>query len=289
MRDCVPRGIQVQGDMRSAWPLIALLMLHGMNAGSAVATPVWYSDTEAVSANGRYVTTSKSPENRKRHPEPFQSNFTIELRDTATNSRLWRFKTGKDSEPGGALYVADDGTVIRIGVHDTLWLIRPTGVQIKLGNAFSLLPEDETDAYCDHTTAGVFWTQYSWRTFITIDGREYFFLRTFWGRYLVIDLEKEELCNQVSVARKIESRLLKSARNILTADSESYWTPCKSCGGRHPASSIARDLLVLELHKIKGRERIIRAYRCGNDDSQFGILDHVERIRNRGQREEPSR
>lgn len=52
-------------------------LLWMASAGSVLATDVWYGDAEAKSANGRYLATAKSPENRRWHPRPFASKLAL--------------------------------------------------------------------------------------------------------------------------------------------------------------------------------------------------------------------
>jgi hypothetical protein len=258
-------------------PLLAFVLL----APETLATDVWYRDTDAISPNGRFVATGKSPENRKKHPRPFQRNFAFKLRDTEANRTLWEFATGEEGEPGGSLYVSDKGLVVRLGAFENLWLIRPEGEQIALGNVFDHLPKSEVDAFCDRTTAGTFWSQLSSSDFVAIDGRDYFYIRTYWGRYIVIDLEKATISNAKSLERKLETQLVRKAHGILSLERNDLWSTCESCGGRHPSTEVARFLMILELHRISGRDRIIEAFGSVEDNHMHDVVEHIGRLRKR--------
>ncbi len=41
----------------------------------------------------------------------------------------------------------------------------------------------------------------------------------------------------------------------------------------------ARMLMVLEVHGVRGRERVIDAYRRVRDNHQFGVVEYIERLR----------
>ena len=136
----------------------------------AHGTDRWFGDVEAASSSGPYVATAKSPDNRSKDPKPFQSNFKFSLRDTRNGTKLWEF-TDPD-EPAGALFVSDTGRVVALSGHDGLTCIRTSGERIKLGDVFDLLSKEEVDKYCDRTSAGVFWDQFSWRGFLNVKGTE---------------------------------------------------------------------------------------------------------------------
>lgn len=256
-----------------------LILVLVMLAIRALATDVWYGDAAATSQNGRFVIIGKSPENIKKHPEPFQQNFTFELRDTKAKKTLWSFKTGEDDEPGGSLYVSNEGLVVRLGVWETLWLIRPSGERVKLGNVFEHLPKSEVEAFCDQTTAGTFWAQFSWREFVTVDEKDYFYIRTYWGRYIVIDLDKGQITKSKALAQKLETKLVKKAGEILSLERKELWSHCESCEGNHPSRVVARSLMVLELHKVPKRDRIVEEFRSVKDNHMHNVVEHIERLR----------
>ncbi|MCP5536444.1 MAG: hypothetical protein H7A51_09455 [Akkermansiaceae bacterium] len=216
-------------------------------------------------------------------PESAHYSCTFELRDTLTQKRLWQFKTGDDDEPGGIALRVGPGRGHQDGVYETIWLIRKSGEQIKLGQVFDYLPKAEVTAYCDDTTAGTFWSQFSWREFIKLDGREYFFIRTYWGRYILVDLANGRINNKKKISATIESSILKRSRGAIELENKKLWADCKSCGGKHPDSQAARSLLVLELHQIRGREYLISEFGKLEDHSMHDVNEHVERLR-RGRR-----
>lgn len=255
-------------------------VLVALAVAQASATDVWYPDSEAKSANGHYLATGKSPANVEKAPKPFQKNFTFALQDLEQKKVLWSFNTGNEGEPGGSLFVSDNGWVIRLGGWQTLWLIRPSGEQIKLGNALDQIPKNEIRSYCNETTAGTFWSQFSWMRFSQVGAKSIFYIRTYWGRYLIVDLKAGKLVTDKEIADKIETTILEESRAILSVKDDDLLITCHSCGGKHPDANISRALLVVEMHKIAGRERIITALRKTTGQHDDGPLEYIDRLQN---------
>lgn len=264
-----------------------LSFLVALAVAQASATDVWYPDSEAKSANGHYLATGKSPANVEKAQKPFQKNFTFALQDLEQKKVLWSFNTGNEDEPGGSLFVSDNGWVIRLGGWQTLWLIRPSGEQIRLGNALKQIPENEIRSYCKETTAGTFWSQFSWMRFSQVGERSIFYIRTYWGRYLIVDLKAGKLVTDKEIVDKIETTILDESRAILSVKDDELLTPCPSCGGKHPDANISRALLVLEMHKIAGRERLNTALRKVTGQHDDGPLEYIDRLKN-PQKSEPT-
>lgn len=254
-------------------------ILAALAVAQASATDVWYPDSEAKSANGNYLATGKSPANVEKAPKPFQKNFTFALKDLEQKKVLWSFNTGDEGEPGGSLFVSDNGWVIRLGGWQNLWLIRPTGEQIRLGNVLQQIPKNEIRSYCNETTAGTFWSRFSWMRFSQVGEKSIFYIRTYWGRYLIVDLKIGELITDKEIADKIETTILNESRGILSVKDDGLLIPCPTCDGKHPDEDISRALLVLEMHKIAGRERIITALRK-TDQCDAGPLESIDRLQN---------
>lgn len=253
--------------------------LAALAFSQASATDVWYPDSEAKSANGHYLATGKSLANVEKAPKPFQKNFTFALQDLEQKKVLWSFNTGDEGEPGGSLFVSDNGWVIRLGGWQTLGLIRPSGEQIRLGNALKQIPENEIRSYCNETTAGTFWSQFSWMRFSQVGEKSVFYIRTYWGRYLIVDLKAGKLVTDKQIVDKIETTILNESRAILSVKNDELLVPCPSCGGKHPDADISRALLVLEMHKVAGRERIITALRKATGQYNDGPLGYIDRLK----------
>jgi hypothetical protein len=253
--------------------------LAALAVAQASATDVRHPDSEAKSANGNYLATGKSPENVEKAPKPFQKNFTFALQDLKHKKILWSFDTGDKGEPGGSLFVSNNGLVIRLGGWQTLSLIRPSGEQIKLGNALDQIPKNEIRSYCNETTAGTFWSQYSWMRFSQVGEKSTFYIRTYWGRYLIVDLKAGKLVTDMQIVDKIETTILNESRAILSIKDDELLVPCPSCGGKHPDADISRALLVLEMHKIAGRERLITALRKATGQHNDGPLEYIDRLK----------
>lgn len=266
-------------SLRSRILLVAVWVASLFFESAVVATDRWYSDAETRSANGRFVATSRSPENRKSTPGPFQTDFTFTLRDTIAKKVLWRFEQ-PSSEPGGALFVSDSGDVARLGVYSSLWLFRRTGERIMLGNVLEIVGKPEVERYCDDTTAGVFWSQFSWDGFHrTATGKDYFYVRTYWGRRIVVDVARGRITNEKSVHGEIERTVLAQAIRSLQIPETQLWEKCSSCGGMHFNEQLKRSVFVLEQHKIRGRERLIGRIAGKDDGHVHSVGEHLSRVR----------
>lgn len=169
-------------------PIIALC------AFMARATDVYYSDTHAISENGRYKVVAKSPDNQEDRKKPFAKNFAYTLTDLKTRKVLWGRKQGAREASPQALYVDNDGWVaIRTG-WDELIFVSPagedTGKAHVLKEAFT---EDEREQYVWMTTAGPRWSENSLWYFIHAQQRRLFVIRPWWGRRVIADVEKGSL------------------------------------------------------------------------------------------------
>ena len=260
------------------YPGVRVLIILGLLALDCVATDVWYSDVEARSPSGRYVATARSPENRKKEPRPFAGDFTFSLRDTKTRRVLWRYNGGPNSEPAGALYVSDSGAVISVGSYDALTLFKLSGERIQLPGIFELLPRREVKRYADESSIGTLWSQFSWKGFLNVRAKEFFYIRTYWRRTIVIDTELGRIAKEWSVKRAVEAHILAEAKKTLALPEKDYWERCEACGGKHINDAIKRSVFVLARHKVKGREKLLRLVNSGRDGHVFDTREYFDRL-----------
>jgi hypothetical protein len=184
-------------------------------------TAVFYPDCKAVSPNGHFLIEARSPHNgtiSHRDGTPasdqefafkyreHQSDFRYRLIDKQTDQVVWeRWQDAEDSPH--ELIVSNHGwSIIRThGFQPEVIAVSPAGhdrcrVRI-VGEEFDSSNEVEKVASswlaqrAQFTTAGVFWTGYSWPYFYHKDTLNLFVCRTWWGKRLVIDLDKGCLIN----------------------------------------------------------------------------------------------
>jgi hypothetical protein len=253
-----------------------------LSTSFAYATDRWFGDIEAKSRNGRYVAAAKSPDNRSKDPKPFQSNFKYTLQDKSAGKKLWEF-TDRD-EPAGELFVSDTGKVVALSGYNGLTYIRTSGERIKFGRVVDLIPKKEVERYCDETSVGVFWSQFSWRGFLNVKGNEYFYIRTYWGRIFVIDLEGGTLSESGVAKQAVESAVHAKAKEILAIPRKAYWQPCPECGGRHINENLSKGIFVLVQHNEKGIAGILKFIKESDDNHMFHPRDYLSRMRGRQMR-----
>ena len=258
--------------------LAYLLLILVISTPDALATDVWFGDTEASSANGRFLAKAESPENRKQRPHAFQRNFTYSLTDTQTHRVLWRYKSGKDAEPAGPLFVSDGGEVVSLGGFNGLTLFHPSGERVVLPGVFELLREAEVKKFCEETTAGTFWEQFSWNGFTRVDGKDYFYIRTYWGRYIMIDLQKGGISTSSTVQRVIEDQILKESQKIRTLPPEKYRTYCDYCKAMEVNPAIQKGIFVLVLHHEKDVDRFLKLIFSADDAIMPDAKDYLPRL-----------
>lgn len=234
-------------------------------APRAHAPDRWYGDVRASSLDGRFLATAASPENRKRNPAPFQHDFPFSLTDTRAHKLLWRYRGGEDSEPAGELFVSNSGRVISLSGHDGLTLFRSSGVRIVLPGVFELLPKREVQRFCDETTAGTFWQQFSWTGFTQVAGKEYFYIRTYWGHYILVDLEHERISADRSARHAIEAQVLAEARKIKSLPAKKYRTYCAHCESMEVNPAIQKGVFVLLHHHDRDIDAFLRLIFSSND------------------------
>lgn len=172
---------------------------------------VFFPDLLAQSPNERYRLQVQSPMNGaiadaagKRVPtaRTMQGNFRYALIDNQTGALLWeRWQERNEGAPAECL-VGDDGWVV-VRTHSfypQVFLIARTGavaVRVKIRSTRKYknidIPADAetwTDEHAVESSAGLYWSDNSWRYFFHHDGKPYFAWRPFWGRRLVFLLDE---------------------------------------------------------------------------------------------------
>ncbi len=255
-----------------ALSVLAMACLAAMQAG---ATDLFFSDINAYSQSKRYRVTAKSPDNQKREGRvAFQSSFVYECTDTHTRQVLWTRKQamGKPETWGDdpkntytptlegspcRIYVSDSGYTVIYTNWDDLIIVDPKGKENgKVSILKDCLTDDENDKYVSQTTAGPMWAARSHWYFATADSAEYFIIRPWWGRHLIIELMTGAIkapTKSLTEATQEEEReyVLSVLKTVLDGTAKK----CDCCGGSHDAVFAAYLAGVL---KIQEAVRVLR-------------------------------
>lgn len=175
--------------MASKTGVLLFMLLFGNWSGTAYGTSRFYPDVVATSANGRFQFSATSPENANGAAAVFQTNFTYRLIDIAGNEEVWERSPRREYSPCMA-FVHNDGRVIVVDAIDEITLFDFAGMQTgKLGLLATAMTANEVEQYVHDTTAGTMWKWMS-RWYFFNDGlRDYFVVRPYWGRRIMINLE----------------------------------------------------------------------------------------------------
>lgn len=126
-------------------------------------------------------------------PGAFQEEFEFALYEGSGEEALWTVRQAQVSETSPhAIHVSDGGWCV-VRTHGPfsagLVTISPEG---RVVHSLDLLQEvfvGRWTGYVHETSAGPFWSGASHSYFTTLDGREFFCARTWWGQRLLLDLE----------------------------------------------------------------------------------------------------
>jgi hypothetical protein len=182
----------------------------------AGATDRIFRDIVARSPNGLYEAQAKSPDNEPSKPgwRAFQSNFVYTCIDKKTGKTLWTRKQpmGKPTPLGGGssveiaspeeaspveIFVSDDGwTVIRTGWDELIAVAKSGRETSHVELLKSALTEEEHKKYVHETTAGPIWEGHSLWYFLSVGEQKLFVIRTWWGRRIIVDIEKGKLTTE---------------------------------------------------------------------------------------------
>lgn len=253
--------------MRRLWMLF-VLTLFTVASPQAEATDRIFSDIEESSPSGNYRVTAKSPQNEKPTGRvSFQSGFVYECTDTATKEVLWTRKQamGEPEKLGDGstdtyipalegspsrLYVSDSGfTVIYTGWGELI-VVGPKGKESgKIKVLEDCFTEDEYNMYVSDTTAGPMWEGRSHWYFVSAESKEYFIIRPWWGRHMIIEVTTGTIETQTESISKAAWRAEEEyVLSVLKTVVDGTARRCDCCGGSHEAVFAAYLSGVLKVH-----------------------------------------
>lgn len=174
-------------------------------ATDSVATDRFYPDCDEQSPDGRYRVTATSPQNAG-GAQPFARNFTYTLTDTTDDRVLWtRKQRGGEGSPI-RIFVSNEPWVVVWTGSDMLFVVEPAqGKRILQIGVIEEFPELERwGPYVAHTTAGPMWTSQSRWHFMEHADCDYFVIRAWWDRRVIVDL------TNATVVREPDKALLQA-------------------------------------------------------------------------------
>jgi hypothetical protein len=157
----------------------------------------------------------------------------------------------KEGSPS-SIYVSDSGyTVIYTGWQELI-VIDISGKETgKLDVLTDGLTKEENKEYVSDTTAGPMWAGRSHWYFVEVDSREYFVIRPWWGRHMIIELATgritpatEALGNGIAATEK--TYVISVLQGVLDGTIER----CDCCGGAHNAALAAYLAGVLKIKDV---------------------------------------
>ena len=248
---------------------LLLVILVFLLTISTEATDRFFSDEEGKSALGRYVVTAKSPENQGGERKAFQASFVYTCTDTQSGKILWTRKQpmGEPVQLGNdpsrthsfpdegspvSIYVSDSGhTVIYTGFQELI-LINLTGKETsKIDVLGDGLTKDEREKYVSDTTAGPMWAGRSHWYFVEAESREYFVIRPWWGRHVILDLSTGKMTPPTEALRKATAEAEKAyVISVLQGALDGTIKKCDCCGGPHKAAFAAYLAGVLKIKDV---------------------------------------
>ncbi len=273
-----------RGGMRS-FIAYTLLTLVAVLPRRTDATDVFFFDIEAISPSGRYQVTAKSPANEDRDRRiPFQSSFVYTFTDRQRDEVLWTRKQamgepytwGDDSEhthtqmlegSPASIYVSDSGfTVIYTGWNELILVDRNGRKTGKVNILEDCLTDAENAEYVHATTAGPVWAGRSHWYFATADAKEYFIIRPWWGRHLIVELltgsVKMPTSSLVDAAQKAETEYV---LRVLDSVLDGTATECDCCGHFHELD------LAAYLAGVLGIKEAVPGLRKVEDSNYIGM------------------
>ena len=159
-------------------------------ASTAMGPDRYFNDQEAVSSDGRFLITAKSPDNARSPVPSFQSDFCYTLTDTTTGNTLWSRELTVWA-PIRVWVHTDSSVTIWTGNHSFIGLDAVTGDLRTETQLRHLLPREDFDrshpGRVSQTTAGPMWTRSAHFGFFDHNGGTYFGCRTGWDRVFVLD------------------------------------------------------------------------------------------------------
>lgn len=182
-------------------------------------TDRFYEDLHVSSMSGRYRVDATSPDNAKEGYHPFQDDFTYRCVDTKTGDDVWTRKQPESEGSPASIMVSDSGATIVNTAYENIMVISPTGkVTRKIDFLNDALTDDENQNYVHQTTAGPMWAGLSISYFFEHKSREYYAIRPWWGRRVIVDLKNGEI---QKTADKLSGACLAYEKEIVTKSLES--------------------------------------------------------------------
>jgi len=218
----------------------------------------YYSDHTALSPNGRYEAAATSPDNKNGpYKVPFQRNFTIVLREKASGKVLWEYKQKKDEASPCMLAPTDDGYLVMRDAWDGYYVFDKQGTPKRVASPLEDMPKAEREKFTDETTAGVMWLQYSRQGFFADGDTTYFYLRTYWGRFTVIDFAAAKAARNAALEAKIEARVVGDVQAWLKTFNGEFYEKCPDCGGKHLREDLVDNLFIIKKHALPGGQKLL--------------------------------
>ena len=249
---------------------LSFLALSILLSPRTEATDRFYSDKEAKSHSGRYAVKAISPENRAaKTNRAFQKNFIYTCKDTISGKTLWTrnqpmgkpqqfgddpssiYTPEKEGSPS-SIYISDSGyTVIYTGWQELI-VIDISGKETgKLDVLADGLTKEENEKYVISTTAGPMWAGRSHWYFVEANSQEFFVIRPWWGRHLIIELATGRI---KPVTEALGKATAKAERfyviGVLQGALEGSIEKCDCCGGAHKAAFAAYLAGVLKIKEV---------------------------------------
>ena len=230
--------------------VITVIYLVSMQAG---ATDRFFYDIDSCSQSKQYRVTAKSPDNQKQNERvAFQASFVYECTDMQTRQVLWTRNQpmGKPEFWGDdpkntytpilegspcRIYVSDSGYSVIYTSWDELVIVDPKGKENgKVNILKDCLTKDENDKYVSQTTAGPMWAGRSYWYFVSVESKEYFIIRPWWGKHLIIELATAAITIPTdSIAMAIQKSEKDYVLGVLKTVLDGTMKKCDCCGGSH--------------------------------------------------------
>ncbi|MCF7957951.1 MAG: hypothetical protein K9M57_05825 [Phycisphaerae bacterium] len=176
---------------------VQILLLLFIMVDMVWGTNRYYSDIVEYSSNGRFKVEATSPDNSHGEGEPFQDDFTYRLYDVVKGECLWKRKQPMEEASPVSLFVSDAGWVVIWTSCIELIMVGIDGRDCGMVDMWwNGLTKEEREKYSMETTAGPMWEGHSMKYFANYESKDYFVMRTWWSRRIIIDLEEGKLIRE---------------------------------------------------------------------------------------------
>jgi hypothetical protein len=252
---------------------ILIMMIAVVGLG---ATDRFYDDIDEQSPDGAYQVTAKSPDNQQKNKRPWQINFQVVLIRKSDNNVMWTRAQEKDESSPVSIRVSNTGAVIIRDGSNLITLINLNGQERKLGDGLSQISETEVKKFCDFTTAGTFWTQFSVSEFIILNKTEYYYMRLYWGSYLLYSVDGHKF-DKKAIANEIEMTLLEKYSKLVNGATE-IMDSCSCCNGKKFRADLQIGLMVMKFNKDKVTNDNVSKIIEGEDNHWPSLKDYYQRL-----------